>query len=224
MPLRSSGSRYWPAPGWSSGIFSSWGGAGLPGARGSVGVHSTNFSPISDCGRIRQEASVRKSWNAGSLDPHHDDRLARIRRLPSSVHRLVGGGDVDRGDRADLGTGDAHLLAGDQEARVVEHRADLVGAVVAAGAGAEDQYRDGDGERGGDGEQASHGPGGTSVGRQSPSRLPSSRNGWSVGFGQPAFGWVDEPGQRGCGPKPSELKASNWALSGIGSSVSVAAL
>ena len=66
MPLRSSGSRYWPAPGWSSGIFASWGGAGLPGARGSVGVHSTNFSPISDCGRIRQEASVRKSWKAGS--------------------------------------------------------------------------------------------------------------------------------------------------------------
>ena len=38
----------------------------MPGARGSVGVHSTNFSPISDCGRIRHEASARKSWNAGS--------------------------------------------------------------------------------------------------------------------------------------------------------------
>ena len=42
------------------------GGGSLPGARGWVGVHSTYFSPSSDCGRIRHEASVRKSWKPGS--------------------------------------------------------------------------------------------------------------------------------------------------------------
>ncbi len=31
------------------------------------GWQSTNFSPISDCGRIRQVASLRKSWKPGSL-------------------------------------------------------------------------------------------------------------------------------------------------------------
>ena len=45
----------------------SGGGTGDPGARGSVGRQSTNFSPISDCGRIRQLASSRKSWKEGSL-------------------------------------------------------------------------------------------------------------------------------------------------------------
>ena len=61
MPLFSSGSRYWPAPVWPSGIFWSGGGRGVPGARGWVGVQSMYFSPISDCGRIRQLASWRKS-------------------------------------------------------------------------------------------------------------------------------------------------------------------
>ena len=41
--------------------------AGEPGARGTVGRQSTNFSPISDCGRIRQLASLRKSWKPGSV-------------------------------------------------------------------------------------------------------------------------------------------------------------
>ena len=59
-----------------------------PGARGWVGSHSTNFSPISDCGRIRQEASSRKSWNAGSSISQHDDRLARARgRRPRAPAR-----------------------------------------------------------------------------------------------------------------------------------------
>ena len=64
--LFSSGSRYWPAPGWPSGICFSGGGGSVPGARGRVGRQSTNFSPISDCGRIRQLASLRKSWKPGS--------------------------------------------------------------------------------------------------------------------------------------------------------------
>ena len=30
-------------------------------------MHSTNFSPISDCGRIVHVASLRKSWKPGSV-------------------------------------------------------------------------------------------------------------------------------------------------------------
>ena len=55
------GSRYWPSPLPLSICFSG-GGAGASTARFWVGVHSTNFSPISDCGRIWQLASERKSW------------------------------------------------------------------------------------------------------------------------------------------------------------------
>ena len=66
LPFCSSGRKRWPAPSWPSGITGSGGGGLLPGARGWVGLHSTNFSPSSDCGRIRQVASWRKSWKAGS--------------------------------------------------------------------------------------------------------------------------------------------------------------
>ncbi len=67
VPLLPSGSRYSPSPGSPSGICFSGGGGLLPGARGRVGRQSTNFSPISDCGRIRQVASWRKSWKPGSV-------------------------------------------------------------------------------------------------------------------------------------------------------------
>ena len=67
VPLLPSGSRYSPAPGWPEGICFSGGAGGDPGARGRVGRQSTNFSPISDCGRIRQLASLRKSWKPGSV-------------------------------------------------------------------------------------------------------------------------------------------------------------
>ncbi len=67
LPLFSIGSRYSPAPVSPSGICSSAGGAWLPGARGCVGSHSTYFSPSSDCGRIRQEASVRKFLKPSSV-------------------------------------------------------------------------------------------------------------------------------------------------------------
>ena len=40
LPLFSSGSRYWPAPGWPSGTLASGGGTGEPGARGRVGRQS----------------------------------------------------------------------------------------------------------------------------------------------------------------------------------------
>ena len=61
----STGSRYWPSP-LPRRIRFSAGGGGWSAARACVGVHSTNFSPISDCGRTWQRASVRKSWYAGS--------------------------------------------------------------------------------------------------------------------------------------------------------------
>ncbi len=46
-------------------IFSSGGGACSSVPRGSVGVHSTNCSPISDCGRMMQVASERQSSKPG---------------------------------------------------------------------------------------------------------------------------------------------------------------
>jgi hypothetical protein len=67
VPLLPSGSRYWPSPASPSGISFSGGGASAPGARGRVGRQSTNFSPISDCGRIWQLASARKSRKPGSV-------------------------------------------------------------------------------------------------------------------------------------------------------------
>ena len=61
------GSRYWPLPGPSLDLLAAAGAGGCPAGRGCVGVHSTNFSPISDCGRIVQLASLRKSWKPGSV-------------------------------------------------------------------------------------------------------------------------------------------------------------
>ncbi len=61
-----SGSRYWPLPSPSL-ICSSFGACGSPSALGCVGVHSTKRSPISDCGRIVQVASLRKSLKPGSV-------------------------------------------------------------------------------------------------------------------------------------------------------------
>ena len=56
----STGSRRWPLPGPSSISASSRGGSAST-ARCCVGSHSTNFSPISDCGRTVHYASLRKS-------------------------------------------------------------------------------------------------------------------------------------------------------------------
>ena len=58
--VRSSGSSAWPAPSSPSGISSSSGWSERPGS------HSTNFSPMSDCGRIVHLASARKGAKPGS--------------------------------------------------------------------------------------------------------------------------------------------------------------
>ena len=55
------GSRYWPSP-LPLSIFSSAGGGSAFAWRACVGSHSTNFSPISDWGRMMHSASRRKSW------------------------------------------------------------------------------------------------------------------------------------------------------------------
>ena len=82
-------------------------------ARCSVSVHSTKRSPISDCGRTMQLASLAEVLVAGVLDVEHDGGLVVL-------------GDVDRVDRADAHAGDLDVLAGDDEAGVLEDRADLV--------------------------------------------------------------------------------------------------
>ena len=173
--------------------------ARCPAARGWVGSHSTNFSPISDCGRIRQEASSRKSWKPGSSIRSTTHRLAGL-GAAVLVRGLVVAGDVDLGDRADLGAGDPHLLAGDQEGGVVEDRADLVGALVAAGAGADDQDR----HRGGERDRGSPAtrlmvPAGTSVGVADARRARRRRG--TGGRSRPAeSACVAPPGQRLNGP------------------------
>jgi hypothetical protein len=54
-----------PAPSCRLGITCRAGGSGVPSTRGCVGMQSTNFSPISACGRIVQLASARKSLKPG---------------------------------------------------------------------------------------------------------------------------------------------------------------
>ncbi len=172
-----SGSRYWPLP---APLLICWSGGGswAPLGRGWVGAHSTNFSPISDCGRIVQVASERKSWKPGSVDAEDHGGLLVL-------------GDVEVGDLADLHAGDLHVLAGDHRDGVVEDRAHLVGA-AGARAGAQHGDRHRGAEHDGHGEDALHGPGGTRLGSHWPLRLPSSRNG-----AEPSAGvWLAAPGQR----------------------------
>ena len=101
---------------------------------------STNFSPSSDCGRIRQRGVAAEVLEAGVGDLEHDDRLAGV-GLPSARTGSPGSETVDAVDRADLGAGDPHVLAVDEEAAVVEDGADHVGAPSLAAAGADREQR-----------------------------------------------------------------------------------
>ena len=84
--------------------------------------------------RIRHEASSRKSWNAGSSISITTTALPGIALPPSSRLTISSSRrDLDLLDRPDLGAGDPDLLAGDEEAAVVEDRPDLVGPTVVAG-------------------------------------------------------------------------------------------
>jgi hypothetical protein len=117
LEVRSTGSRYSPAPRSPSGIWRSGGGVGAPGARGSVSEHSTYFSPMSDWGRIVHCASLRKSSKPGVL-------------IEKTIAALLSAGDLELLDLADVDAADAHVLALDQRERVVEDHADLVVASV----------------------------------------------------------------------------------------------
>ena len=189
--LFSSGSRYWPAPGFPAGICFSGGGGLEPGARGRVGVQSTNFSPISDCGRIRQLASAAEVLEAGVFDLHRDHGLARDRlRLAVLVAvDLARHRHADRFDFADGGAGDAHFLARDHEAAAVEDPADDVAAAAAAAAG--DQHDDDDdrGDQPGCDQPFPHGPGGASAGSHADDGLtPEPAKGGSVNGLEPSGG------------------------------------
>ena len=106
--------------------------------------------------RLRADLAARVGAEvlvAAVLDVEHHDRLEVLR-------------DVERLDPADLDAGDLDVLAGDDEAGVVEDRADLVGAAVVARA--DGQHRGGGhGEQEADGGEALHvtGPGALGSGR-----------------------------------------------------------
>ena len=125
-----------------------------------------------DAARVGAEVLV-----AGVVDLEHDRGL-EVRR------------DLDVGDRADLDAGDLDVLAGDDEAGVVEDRADAVGVVVVAGHD-DERHERGEQEDDGDGDRGSHGPGGTSLGSQSSVPLVSRH-----GEEPSAAGWDAAPGQR----------------------------
>ncbi len=113
---------------------------------------------------------------SGIGDRHHDHGLAGL-GIAVGPGGLVGAGDVDLLDDADLCPGDPDLLVGNDEGGVVEDRADLVHPLLTAGGGAGDEHGD---DRGGADERCedpSHGPGGTSSGSHWPARSPPSRNG-----------------------------------------------
>ena len=112
---------------------------------------------------------------AGVVDLHDDHCLPGLRRAVR-VHGLLGEGDVQLGNGADLGARHPHLHAGRQERRVVEDAADLV-PLPFRGAGAGDQNRGAGAADEEDQKDAPHGPGGTSLGSQAPLNSPSARNG-----------------------------------------------
>ena len=169
------------------------------------------FSPSSDCGRIRHEASWRKSWKPGSvifITTTALPGLAGARRGAVMHDWLALAGIVTSTESTlpDVGAGDPHLLARDQEVAVVEDRPDLVAAARAAGRLAEE---DAARRRPGAPMIASdppHGPGGTSEvshfgfgGWPPVSRLPSSVNGLepAIGLGRAARAAGEGPERRG---------------------------
>ena len=96
---------------------------------GVPGSHSTNFSPISDCGPHRCTAR----WRGRAR--------SRRRRCASDDRRLLVVGHVHRLDHADLRAGHLHVLAGHRRGHVVEDRAHLV-ARVAVALGAHPEHDD----------------------------------------------------------------------------------
>ena len=148
----STGSRYWPSPGPSS-IRRSGPGASASTAR--LRRRLALDELLADQ-RLRADRALRVGAEvlvARVVDLQHDGGLEVRRHL-------------DRVDRADLDAGHLDVLAGDDEAGVVEDRPHAVGVVLLARD--EDERRErGDEQDGGDGDGGPHGPGGTWFGSQS---------------------------------------------------------
>ena len=102
-----------------------------------------------------------------------------------------------------LAPGDPHVLAGDEEAAVVEDRPDLVGAAaVPLAAGRDEASAAGRPASAHDRDDPPHGPGGTSDGRTSGSELAAAEQVAVVGERVGArIGCVAPPGQRVKSPK-----------------------
>ena len=111
LPLFSSGSRYWPSPGSPSGICSSGGGAGVPGARGSVGLALDEL--LADQ-RLRADQARRVV--AEVLEARGRRSASRPRPCPARARRPRATGSSTpltstSATVADLGPGDPDLLA-----------------------------------------------------------------------------------------------------------------
>ena len=163
LEVCATGSRYWPLPSPRS-ILRSFGAGWAFSGRGWVGVHSTNFSPMSDCGRIVHSASRRKSSKPG-------------RSMRSTTAALWSGVTSSDSILPTLTPGDLHVLARDDREGVHEDRAHAV--VRRRRRSAPVPKRPARRRRAstrGDGEEALHGPGSTRLGSQS-SEPSASRNG-----------------------------------------------
>ena len=165
-------------------------------AAGWAGSRCTS-RPSSDCGRIRHEASWRKSWNPASVifitttalpgsEQAFDDgsvRHARVAHWPGIVTST-------ESTRPTLAPATRTFSPGHQEAAVVEDGPDLVAAVAPARTLAEEDQC-GHAHEADDRRDAPHGPGGTAAvshfgfGACPPeSRLPSSVNGFEPPIGR----------------------------------------
>ena len=219
--LFSSGSSSWPAPGWPSGI--SFSGGRRFGVRGPRQGRPAVDVLLADQ-RLRPDHAAgvfAEVLEAGVVDLHHDHRLARDRlRLAVFVAGdLARHGHADRFDFADVGAGDAHLLALDHERAVVEDRAHDVALVAAAGrrrAGRRRRRR----RRAARAIRAflrlllmARPPGCTGT-RSTPEPV---KGGSTNGLEPSAAGWVAPPGQRRLTVSP-EPSVSNCWLGGIGCS------
>ncbi len=213
VPLLPSGSRYSPAPGWPDSICFERRGR-LRAWRPGQGRAAVDELLADQRLRPDQAAGVAAEvLEAGVGDVHHDHRLAgdRDRLAVFVLDGFAGLGDVDRFDRADVGAGDADLLAVDHEGAVVEDRPDPVAAGFAAAGDQQDDDDDRHHQCRREDQPFDHGPGGASAGLHSELLTLLPANGGLVyGLEPSAALWVAPPGQRRRteAEEPKELNCS----------------
>ena len=192
LPLRSSGSRYWPSPGLAVGDRLERAAAARRAGGPRLGRLALD-ELLADQRLRADQAATRPRGSPGTPGRRSAGRRRPCpgRGSPSSCAGSSAPVTSTSETDADLGAGDADLLALDQEAGVVEDRPHLVGALVAAGRRAE--------RRGPRPRRRSRramtairlmAPGARRRGHSRRRATPTPRNGWSVGVGQPAFAWV----------------------------------